>query len=114
MKSSAMLRPAGTDLSNWRSRPYNTWSYQNVRALIPTANIAAAKEPTPLTVADNPVAPVVAGSDVLALLGQFETDCIVILKGGKKVWQWSAPYCVFNQQIDHRDDGRMFVGERVD
>ena len=28
-------------LANWRQSPFNSWSYRNVRRLLPTANIAA-------------------------------------------------------------------------
>lgn len=35
-------------LANWRTQPYNSWSYHNVRRLLPTANIAASRNPTPL------------------------------------------------------------------
>ncbi|MBN9585789.1 MAG: serine hydrolase [Afipia sp. 62-7] len=35
-------------LANWRTRPSNDWSFQNVRRLLPTANIAASRQPSPL------------------------------------------------------------------
>jgi CubicO group peptidase (beta-lactamase class C family) len=35
-------------LANWRTQPYSDWSFHNVRRLLPTANIAASKQPEPL------------------------------------------------------------------
>ena len=35
-------------LANWRTQPYSEWSFHNVRRVLPTANIAASKNPVPL------------------------------------------------------------------
>ena len=35
-------------LANWRQQPFSDWSFHNVRRLLPTANIAASKNPSPL------------------------------------------------------------------
>ena len=35
-------------LANWRTQPYSDWSFHNVRRLLPTANIAASKQPVAL------------------------------------------------------------------
>lgn len=35
-------------LANWRTQPSSDWSFHNVRRLLPTANIAASKNPIPL------------------------------------------------------------------
>ncbi|HBR43721.1 MAG TPA: serine hydrolase [Afipia sp.] len=35
-------------LANWRTQPSSDWSFHNVRRLLPTANIAASKNPVPL------------------------------------------------------------------
>ena len=33
------------------------------------------------------------GTDLDTVLTQSETDCMVILHRGKKIWQWSAAHC---------------------
>jgi len=93
MNSKTLPCPQGTGLGNWRLRPYNTWSFQNVRQLIASANIKASIDPVPLSTDDPPKAPVVEGVDIEAQLTHTETDSLVVLKDGKKVWQWAAPYC---------------------
>ena len=35
-------------LSNWRTQPYSSWSFHNVRRVVPTANIKASKHSAPL------------------------------------------------------------------
>jgi CubicO group peptidase (beta-lactamase class C family) len=39
--SATSFAPQDVNLSNWRGRPYNTWSFRNLDALMPTAAIAA-------------------------------------------------------------------------
>jgi len=85
-------------LSNWRTGPFNRWSFQNVGELVPSAEIAAgvaAEEPVhdmggllsqsvslgegePETVAD--------------FLNRSDTDALTVMKGGKIVGDWSAPH----------------------
>ncbi|NKB76087.1 MAG: serine hydrolase [Gammaproteobacteria bacterium] len=88
-------RPQGTSLCNWRLRPHSSWSFQNVRELIPTVNVSAKKwlltnppseylPPTPITE---------SGNDLIKWLEASESDSMVILKDGKKQWQWEAPHC---------------------
>lgn len=38
-------------LSNWRQHPFSEWAFRNVRELLPTANIARASKPAPLSFA---------------------------------------------------------------
>jgi CubicO group peptidase (beta-lactamase class C family) len=85
-------------IENWRTAPYNRWSFQNVGEMVPTAEIAA---PT-----DAPEAPagdlgallgetVVtdAGSETIAaFLERTHTDAFVALKGGKVVGEYNAPH----------------------
>ncbi|TIM24396.1 MAG: penicillin-binding protein, partial [Mesorhizobium sp.] len=36
---------AEIDLSNWRTRPYSAWSFQNAAELVPSATIRSARQP---------------------------------------------------------------------
>jgi hypothetical protein len=38
-------------LANWRQHPFSEWGFRNVRELLPTANIARAQTPAPLSFA---------------------------------------------------------------
>jgi hypothetical protein len=38
---------AQVTLANWQDPPFNSWAFQHVRELIPTARIARADEPDP-------------------------------------------------------------------
>src|SRR6185437_14663532 len=38
-------------IANWRTQPFNDWSYHNVRRLLPTADIPASANPSPLSIA---------------------------------------------------------------
>lgn len=40
-----MPGPAPAELGNWQDPPYNRWAFQHVRELIPSARIAAGREP---------------------------------------------------------------------
>jgi len=86
-------RPTGTHLGNWRTRPHNSWAFQNVRELIPTANIAKGKEVRVISSSESGVSLPFEESDLIAELEQLQTDNIVILKSGIKQWQWSTQNC---------------------
>ncbi|HEV7251510.1 MAG TPA: serine hydrolase [Mesorhizobium sp.] len=84
-------------LANWRTAPFNRWSLQNVRELVPTAGIASRREPdaTPpesnaflretLTVGDAP-------ETMAGFLERTSTDAFLVLKEGRPVLGWTAPY----------------------
>ena len=90
------------NLANWRTAPYNQWSFQNVRQLIPTANIHAAKSSLPFSVGD----PSILDSKQFAcmddqtletILSESYTDSLVVLHRGKRAWQWQAPHSNITQ-----------------
>lgn len=92
------LRPENTDLSNWRLSPYSNWAFQNVRELIPTANIPAGIDSVPI-----PGEAAEIGSEFDHLnagaggfseyLTKTHTDCLLVLKAGRKIRLWQAPHC---------------------
>lgn len=88
------------NLANWRISPHSQWAFQNIRQLIPTAAIPAARDSGALHETN-------AIDDTLELagtggksLGEFLTesfsDSLVILQRGRKVYQWNAPHCDVN------------------
>ncbi len=86
-------RPAGTDLGNWRIRPYNTWSFQNVRELVPSANISAGQPGVISAQSEAFANPKIEGINLVAELESLESDSLTILRGGEKIWQWNTPHC---------------------
>lgn len=96
-------------LANWRQSPFNSWSYRNVRRLLPTANIAAT----------NPAAPFASSLENLGDVGfaglggrpttlskalrATNTDALVVLRRGRIATEWYAngmdartPHIVFS------------------
>jgi len=93
----AAAAPEGADLSNWRTAPFNRWAFQNVRQIIPTADIPNAPEdvwrleaaPRPLDGFRLPRADgSVMGLD--AFLSATATDALVILLEGRIVHEFYA------------------------
>jgi CubicO group peptidase (beta-lactamase class C family) len=86
-------------LSNWRTAPFSRWSFQNVREIVPTAEIAAATGETEPSPGRGPLAGMELslpdGSPVMALdhLAQSHGDAFVALKDGRLVAEWAAPHC---------------------
>ncbi len=54
MISFALNRPKQLSLANWRQSPLSDWSFQHIRELLPTENIAAGKSSTSLKLKSNP------------------------------------------------------------
>lgn len=89
---SAYPRPADLSLANWRSSPWNRWSFHNIAEVLPVAGIAAG-EGSPL--ADTPVSVDdfridLAGGrsmDMDAFLTSTATDGIVVARGGRVVFE---------------------------
>ncbi len=52
---SAVKRPNQLSLANWRQSPLSEWSFQHIRELLPTENIAAGKSSTALQLNSNPL-----------------------------------------------------------
>lgn len=85
-------------LGNWRMSPFNRWSFQNVPEVVPSAIIA----PDPNA---GEAGPVDAGwllgrkvtlsqgvEGVEAFLRRSHTDALCVLRDGKVIGDWSAPW----------------------
>jgi CubicO group peptidase (beta-lactamase class C family) len=49
------IRPNHLSLANWRQSPLSEWSFQHIRELLPTENIAAGNSPSALPLKSNPL-----------------------------------------------------------
>jgi len=89
-------------IANWRTAPYSRWSFQNLREMVPTAEIrAGAEEPeaalssSPLL--DTPLETGLAGTtNARAFLDHAHTDAFVLMKGGRIVAEHYAPHAQVN------------------
>ncbi|SSC71748.1 unnamed protein product [Ciceribacter sp. T2.26MG-112.2] len=89
-------------IANWRTAPYSRWSFQNLREMVPTAEIrAGAEEPdaalssSPLL--DTPLETGLAGTtNARAFLDYAHTDAFVLMKGGRIVAEHYAPHAHVN------------------
>lgn len=89
-------------IANWRTAPYSRWSFQNLREMVPTAEIrAGAEEPeaalssSPLL--DTPLETGLAGTtNARAFLDYAHTDAFVLMKGGRIVAEHYAPHAQVN------------------
>lgn len=85
-------------LSNWRTAPRSRWSFQNVREIVPTAEIAAARGETAASSGPGALAAMQLslpdGNRIAALdhLAQSHGDAFVALKDGRLVAEWHAPH----------------------
>ena len=83
-------------LANWRQHPFSTWAFRNVRELLPTANVARAPDPAPLSFAQRYLEDVsFAGlngkpTNVSEALRASYTDGIVVMHRGQVVCEWYA------------------------
>ena len=82
-------RPEGAALHNWREHPFNRWSFQNVRELLPTARIAAQRPgsadtppPPPLATPPGMRFPLVNGT-LTELLETTHTDAFLVMHKGR-------------------------------
>lgn len=84
-------------LGNWRERPFNIWSFNNVSEMVPSARIAAAEgiqeaasfdmgELLAETVDVNGATETVTG-----FLRRSSTDAISVMKQGRFIGDWFAP-----------------------
>jgi CubicO group peptidase (beta-lactamase class C family) len=89
---------ADIDLSNWRARPYSTWSFQNVSELVPSTVIRSTrkKEKPALDLGDfaklevdNLAGETIGLSDFLE---ESESDALVIMREGEIVAEWQAAH----------------------
>lgn len=87
-------------LENWRLKPFNQWSFQNIGELVPSVHVAAApgavEEARPLgSLLGEKVTLGGAPETVEAFLRRSDTDGLAIMKGGKLVGDWAAPHMAF-------------------
>lgn len=85
-------------LANWRTAPHSQWAFQNVRQLIPSANIRSGSISQPLPLVDSNVLDAkkflcVDGKNLETILTESHTDSLVVLHRGNQVWQWHSAYC---------------------
>lgn len=86
------------NLLNWRDRPYNTWSFQNVSEFIPSAPVRGArmKEDAPKSLgkfAEVKIPDPDIGEIFLpALLEASQTDALVVIRHGEIIAEWYAPH----------------------
>ena len=89
-------------LANWREGRHNQWAFQNIRQLIPTANIAGASVPRPFASGESASLSTATfdsfeGKNLETILNESYTDSFVILHKASKVWQWQAQHCDIEQ-----------------
>lgn len=92
----------GANLSNWRLTPFSKWGFENVRQLIPTANIATSRQSKPLPSADSGLSADIElactqGGNLEQYLTDSFSDHMVILRRGQKIYEWHAPHSNSNQ-----------------
>jgi hypothetical protein len=96
-------------LANWRSAPFNTWGFRNVRRLIPTANIAASRPAAGLEMSLEEIGDVgFTGHDgkptrMSQALRDTQTDAFIVLRRGRIAAEWygagmsaTTPHIVFS------------------
>lgn len=83
-------------LANWRQSPFNSWSYRNVRRLLPTANIAATQPGKPFETSLESIEDIefVGIGDQPTTLAKAlratHTDALVMLRRGRIAAEWYA------------------------
>jgi CubicO group peptidase (beta-lactamase class C family) len=87
-------------LANWRTSPFNRWSFQNVGELVPSARITAAGgDEAPAqdigALLGEKIATKSGSESVAAFLARSDTDALTVMKGGKIVGDWFAPHMEF-------------------
>jgi CubicO group peptidase (beta-lactamase class C family) len=96
-------------LANWRTQPFNDWSYRNVRRLLPTADIPASRTPSQFDDARQDIGGTTlkdAEGKTIALnawLRGTRTNGFVVLRNGRIVTEWygegmngTTPHIVFS------------------
>jgi CubicO group peptidase (beta-lactamase class C family) len=85
---------ARVTLANWQEPPYNRWSFSHMRELVPTQRISRGSTPvTPLPDDPRPLDEVAvrradgAVTDVAAVLRDTFTNAVVVLHGGRVVFE---------------------------
>ncbi|MBE7185677.1 MAG: serine hydrolase [Methylobacterium mesophilicum] len=88
-------------LANWRLSPFNQWSFQNLRELVPSMGIASAAAPETLpslgSLVDRSFDLNGMEIGMERFLQAAETDMLLVLKDGKPVAGWQAPHADANR-----------------
>ena len=84
------------DLGNWRTRPFNFWSFRNVSEMVRSARIRTGAGGALPERVDNPDLlsnPAASGADqsIADLLRQSEVDSFVLSRNGDTLCEWHAP-----------------------
>ncbi len=90
-------------LANWRTSPFNRWSFQNAGELVPSAEILPPTGSPPEEPARDMAGLLTQSvslgerkSETIAdFLKRSDTDALTIMKGGRIVGDWSAPHMEF-------------------
>lgn len=96
--SNAIFRRADINLTNWRTRPYSAWSFQNTAELVPSATIRGARRPEApapdLGILSDLVVNDIAGKPrrLPEFLAEGNTDALVVMRSGKIVGEWNAAH----------------------
>lgn len=87
----------GADISNWRTAPYSRWAFQNVREIIPTAEVQNAPEDiwrldaSPISLAGFQLqAGDGAAIDLNGFLAAASVDALVVLHEGRIAYEFYA------------------------
>lgn len=96
-------------LANWRTQPFNDWSYRNVRRLLPTADIPASRTPSQLAYALQDIGDVSFKDPdgktipLTAWLRGTRTNAFLVMRQGRVVMEWygegmngTTPHIVFS------------------
>lgn len=93
-------------LENWRTRPYSTWAFQNVREIVPSTSVATSPKAEAASVPSDallslPTTGLEGRATTLAgWLTDTETCSLVVMKAGRFVLDWHAA---------HRDPTRPHI-----
>jgi CubicO group peptidase (beta-lactamase class C family) len=95
-------------LANWRTQPFNDWSYRNVRRLLPTADIPASHTPSRLDHAPQDIDVSFKDPDSKTVplrtwLRGTRTNAFLVMRQGRVVMEWygegmngTTPHIVFS------------------
>lgn len=98
------FRRSDVALVNWRTAPFNRWSFQNVGELVPSARIEAAAGAVETVAADfsgllGETLSLSNGTEtVAAFLDRSSADALTVMKGGRFVGDWFAPHMRFGDR----------------
>ncbi len=92
------FRRSAVALANWRTAPFNRWSFLNVGELVPSARIEASSSEAEPAIADfsallGETLSLSNGTEtVAAFLDRSSADALTVMKGGRFIGDWFAPH----------------------